>query len=113
MGIPLRNMKIFRFEFTVIITMHSIAFTISENLEIFRSGNDGWTSGTDTFKLPSSFCDGDESDSVSCARFGANVNGESGQNCYCSCPNQNATLMYNNGEWRCLENSLVRDLLGE
>lgn len=109
-------MKIFKDEVIAIITMCFIAFTISEDLEIFRAranGNNGWKSSTDTFKLPSSLCDGDRNDSMSCARFGANAKSENGQMCLCSCPNENATLMYNKGEWRCLNNSRVRGLLGE
>ena len=111
-----KNMKTFKIEFIAIFTMHFIAFTISEHLKIFRvkaNGNNGWKNSTDTFKLPSSLCDGDRTDSMSCARFGANVKSENGQMCLCSCPNENATLMYNNGEWRCLKNSRVRGLLGE
>lgn len=105
-----------KIEFTTIIMIYFIGFTISEEFEIFRERanvSDGWTKGTDTFKLSSSSCDENRNGSMNCARFGASVKSESGQNCLCSCSNENATLMYNNGEWRCLKNSLVRDLLGK
>ena len=110
-------MKIFlKIEFSVIIMLHFIAITVSEDLEIFRvraNGSDGWTKGKDAFKVPLSLCDQAGSDSMNCARFNAGVKSANGEKGLCSCANENATLMYNNNEWRCLKNSLVRYLLGE
>ena len=109
-------MKIFlKIEFSAIIMLHFIAITISEDLEIFRvraNGSDGWTKGKDTFKVPLSLCGQAGSDSMNCARFNAGVKSANGETCLCSCPNENATLIYSNNEWRCLKNSRVRDFLG-
>ncbi len=109
-------MKIYKIEFTAIITMHFIALTLSEDLEIFRVravGNNGWKKDTDTFKIPSSLCYHHESDSKNCARFNANAKSANGERCLCSCANENATLMFHNNVWRCKTNKRVRKLLGE
>lgn len=109
-------MELFKIEFTLIIMMCFTAITISEDLEIFRArsdGDQGWTKGTDSFKVPPSLCDQDTSNSVTCARFSADVQSENGEQCFCSCSNENATLMFNNYEWKCLKNADVRVLLGE
>lgn len=111
-------MKMFRIEFILIINMYFSAITISEDLEIFRvrsDGEDGWQQGLDSFKIPPSLCDQDESDSINCARFNADVRSEEGERCLCSCSNEEATLMFSNtsNEWRCLENDNVSILLGE
>lgn len=109
-------MEIFKIEFTLIIMMCFTAITISEDLEIFRArsdGDQGWTKGTDSFKVPPSLCDQDTSNSVTCARFSADVQSENGEQCFCSCSNENATLMFNNKEWKCLKNADVRVLLGK
>ncbi len=111
-----RNMKIYKIEFTAIITIHFIALTLSEDLEIFRVravGNNGWTKGTDSFKVPSSLCNQHVSDSINCVRFSANAKSANGQRCLCSCANENATLMFHNNEWKCLKNRRVRSLLGK
>lgn len=112
----LKNIKMFRIECILIINMYFTAITISEDLEIFRvrsDGDEGWQQGTDSFKIPSSLCDQDKSDSINCARFSADVKSEDGERCFCSCPNGDATLMFSNNEWRCLKNDNVRVLLGE
>ena len=109
-------MKLFRIEFILIINMYFTAITISEDLEIFRvrsDGEDGWQQGIDLFKIPPSLCDQDQSDSINCARFNADVKSEEGERCFCSCSNEEATLMFRNHEWRCLENDNVSILLGE
>lgn len=96
--------------------MYFTAIAISEDLEIFRvrsDGDDGWQQGTDSLKIPPSLCDQDKSDSINCARFNADVKSEHGERCFCSCSDEDATLMFSNNEWRCLKNDNVRILLGE
>ena len=115
-NISLRNMKIFRIEFILIINMYFTAKTISEDFEIFRERSDedeGWEQGTDSFKIPPSLCDQDKSDSINCARFSADAKSEDDERCFCSCSNEDATLMFSNNEWKCSENANVRILLGE
>lgn len=112
----LKNIKMFRIEFILIVNMYFTAITISEDLEIFRvrsDGDQGWQQGTDSFKISPSLCDQDKSDSINCARFSADVKSDDGERCFCSCPNGKATLMFSNNEWRCLKNDNVRVLLGE
>lgn len=109
-------MEIFRIEFILILNMYFTAITISEDLEIFRfrsDGDDGWKQGTDSFKIPPSLCDQDKSDSMNCARFNADVKSEDDERCFCSCSNEDATLMFSDNEWRCLKNDNVLILLGE
>ena len=110
-------MKIFEIEVIVIIAICLIAVTISTNLEIIRirpNEIDGWTKGTDIFKIPLSLCGQDRSDTVNCARFNAEViAGQNGDQCICSCPNENATLMFENDEWSCRNHAYVRKVLGK
>ena len=109
-------MEIFRIKFILIINMFFTPITISEDLEIFRfrsDGDDGWEQGTDSFKIPPSLCDQDKSDSINCARFNAGVKSGDGERCFCSCSNEDATLLFTTNEWRCLKNDNVLILLGE
>ena len=103
-------------ELTVIILIHITAITTSEVLDIFRrkaDGNRGWEKGTDSFMIPRSVTGQLASTFMNCARFNAKEASESTDHRSCSCSNDNATLMFNNGEWKCVKNVNVRDLLGE
>ncbi|XP_078342616.1 uncharacterized protein LOC144628393 [Oculina patagonica] len=44
---------------------------------------------------------------MKCEQFGAKTE----RQCFCSCPYSNATFLFDNNEWRCLDNAYVRRLL--
>ncbi len=88
---------------------HLTVVAISEELEIFRTrtpGEDGWRHGTDSFKIPPSLC---SQSGVNCAQFSAKTE----QQCFCSCPNNDATFLFDNNDWKCLNNAHVRRQLGK
>ena len=110
------KMRTFKIDFTVLILICSIGITTSEVYEIFRrrpKTDNGWKSGTDSFKIPRSLSRPDESSSMNCAKFNARANGTKGDHCLCSCPSNNATFIFDKNHWTCLRNSKVRDLLGK
>ena len=110
-------MTIFKVEFTVFTMMYVIAIAMSADLEIIRirpTVTDGWKKGTDSFKIPSSLCGEDGStDTMNCERFNAKVISQNGDQCSCTCSNENATLMFENDQWSCRNNAEVRTMLGE
>ena len=112
----------FKIEFTVIFMTYLTSITMSANLEISRvrpNKTHGWKKGTDSFKIPSSLWDHGTTGNVVnctqlCATLSAGISGEKGtDHCSCSCPNEKATLMFENDQWRCRKNAHVRHMLGE
>lgn len=109
-------MATFKFYFTIVIFIYLTGFTTSEVFEIIRrrsDGSNGWQSGTDSFKINHSLFDQDASHYMNCAKFNAQDNSDSTNQCHCRCSSDNATLIFHNNEWKCLKNSKVRSMLGE
>ena len=106
-----------KIELIVVTVILMTASTTSEIFEIIRrrpDGNDGWKRGTDLFTIPHSLFSQGASISLNCSSFNAkDILSESTYHYYCSCFNEDATLIFNNDEWKCRKNSKVRDLLGE
>ena len=101
------------------LTVISILLAVGEASEVFkiyRRKPDGVSvseGGTDSFKIPSSLCQLHASDAMNCKRFNARPLSYNSEKCYCSCPSENNTFIFTDGQWTCLKNSAVRELLGE
>ena len=101
-------METFKIEFTVTILIYLTPITISEDFEVYRPkppGEDGWIFGTDSFKIPPSLCN---QGGMKCAHFNARTTSA----CHCSCPDSDATFMFDRNDWRCLNNFQTRQQLG-
>lgn len=64
----------------------------------------------DSFTIPFSLCNRTYITGEECERYNATASGEE---CSCSCPLDRASFAYLNNEWKCQENSNVRDLQGK
>lgn len=107
-GWYLHKMEVFKIKFTVIILFYLTAIAISKELEIYRTrlpGEDGWRIGRDSFKIPPSLCN----QGIKCTKFSAFTE----RQCFCKCPNVDATFLLDNNDWRCSKNERVRRLLGK
>lgn len=111
-------MKLFNITKIVIIATSFITIIKSTELEITRirpKGRNGWTQGRDFFKIQPSLSTqyGGNNTTVNCAKFNADEITHGGDQFTCLCSNENGTLILENDEWRCRQNSHVRKLLGE
>ena len=101
------------------LTVISILLAVvkaSEAFKIYRrkpEGVSGSEGATDSFKIPSSLCQLSASDAVNCKKFNARPVSYNSEKCYCSCPSDNNTFIFTDGQWTCLKNSALRVLLGE
>lgn len=101
------------------LTVISILLAVvkaSEDFKIYRRKREGDSvsvGGTDSFKIPSSLCQHHTSDTINCKRFNARPLSYNSEKCYCSCHGENNTFIFTDGQWTCLNNSALRELLGE
>ncbi|KAM7432137.1 hypothetical protein ABFA07_017406 [Porites harrisoni] len=74
------------------------------------NASDGWERSTDRFLIPYTVICGEPGDhSMNCENF--NAKSESNDQWHCSCPSDTSTLLFAAGEWKCVMNSKVRQLL--
>lgn len=108
-------MDILRIECTLLILIYMVAIATSAISKIFRTmpnASDGWERSTDRFLIPYTVICGEPGDhSMNCENF--NAKSESNDQWHCSCPSDTSTLLLAAGEWKCVMNSKVRQLLGE
>ena len=84
-----------------------ISFAAGNVFEINRNRPPGilpWRNSRDSFKMPISTCNRTSASDV-CGTFDA---ADGDQSCTCSCPSNKATFVFDDDEWRCLDNGEVR-----
>ena len=94
----------------LVLTAHEIS---GNNFVIHRRRLDAGQltlKGKDSFTIPFSLCNRTYIAGEECERYNATASGEE---CSCSCPLDRASFAYLNNEWKCQENSNVRDLQGK
>lgn len=95
----------------LVLTAHEIS---GNNFVIHRKRPNGgqliFKRSKDSFTIPFSLCNRTYITGEECERYNATVSGEE---CSCSCPLDRASFAYLNNEWKCQENSNVRDLQGK
>ncbi|CAH3138456.1 unnamed protein product [Porites lobata] len=99
------------------LTVISILLAVVKASEVFKiyrrksEGVSGSEGATDSFKIPFSLCQLNASDAVNCKKFNARPVSYNSEKCYCSCPSDNNTFIFTDGQWTCLKNSALRVLL--
>lgn len=95
----------------LVLTAHEIS---GNNFVIHRRRPDGgqliFKRSKDSFTISFSLCNRTYIAGEECERYNETTSGEE---CSCSCPLDRASFAYLNNEWKCQENSNVRDLQGK
>ena len=95
----------------LVLTAYGI---LGNNFVIHRRRPDGgqriFKRSRNSFTIPFSLCNRTYIAGEECERYNATASGEE---CSCSCPLDRASFAYLNNEWKCQENSNVRDLQGK